>query len=221
MLSRPQVVMNSQEGRLPAGVRTLMGLRRISDATNGNVVWPIAYVLAGWIDRSGPGAGYTDTTPSADQLLAAYPDFTRGDSFHLQVTSSVAFANTIIAGAGITFAGTTAIAASSTRDFLVTLLSEPKRTRVAVASTTNANAVLTNVSVADASAIGIGMLATGVGIGASAIVTAINLSTNASAVPAVTTATVTLSVVSTATADNIAVTFTPNFEMRGVRTAGN
>jgi hypothetical protein len=211
MLSRPQVVQSGQEGRMPAGVRTLSGVRRISDATNGNVTWPVAYVLAGWIDRSGPGAGYGDTTPSADQILAAVPDLVRGDSFPLLVTSSVAFANTLVAGAGITFAGTTGVAASSTREYLLTLLSDNKRTRVAVASTTNADPKLTNMSIADIQNIGIGMLVTGTGIGASAVVSAINLSAG----------TVTLSVNSTATADNVAVTFTPNIEMRGLRTAGN
>lgn len=211
MLSRPQVVMNSQETRMPAGVRMLGFARRTADATVGNVVWPVGYLLGGWIDRSGPGAGYADTTPSADQILAAMPELVRGDNFPLLVTSSVAFANTIVAGAGITFAGTTAVAASSTRTYLLTLLSEPKRTRVCVGSTTNANAVLTNLSDADLANIGVGMLVTGVGIGASAVVLAINLSAR----------TVTVSVNSTATADNIAVTFTPNFEMRGISVAGN
>lgn len=217
MLARPQVVMNGQEGRMPAGVRLMAFVRRTADSTAGNVVWPVAYVLGGFIDRTGPGAGYADTTPSADQILAAVPDLVRGDSFPLLVCSNVAFANTIVAGAGITFAGTTLIAASSTREYLMTLLSDNKRTRVAVGSTTNASGNLTNISIADASAIGIGMLVTGTGIGASAVVTSINLSTQ----NGVSTAIVTVSVVSTATADNVAITFTPNIEMRGLRTAGN
>jgi hypothetical protein len=211
MLVRPTGMINGGERPFAAGYRPLAGRRRVTDSTNGNITLPVAGFLAGWIDRSGPGAGYADTTPTADQLLAALPELMRGDSFDLLVTSSVAFANTIAAGTGITLAGTTSVAASSTREYLLTLLSEPKRTRVCVASTTNANAVLTNMSQDDMKNLGVGMLATGTGIGASAAVLAINL----------TAGTVTLSVNSTATADNIAVTFTPNFEMRGIRTAGN
>src|SRR4051812_49410088 len=121
--------MNGQEGPAPAGVRTFCGCVRTADATNGNVTWPVAYVLGGWIDRTGPGAGYADVTPSADQLLAALPDLTRGDNFSLLVSSNVAFANTIVAGTGIVFAGTTAVAASSVREYMIQLTSEPKRTR--------------------------------------------------------------------------------------------
>lgn len=211
MLTRPNTRLFGQDQCNAAGYRLLSGRRRVTDATAGNITLPVAGFLAGWIDRSGPGAGYADTTPTADALLAALPDLTRGDSFDLLITSSVAFANTIAAGTGITLAGTTSVAASSTREYLLTLLSEPKRTKVIQLSTTNANAVLTNGAISELDDIGVGMLVTGTGIGASAVVTAVNL----------TLGTVTVSVNSTATADNIAVTFTPNFEMRGIRTAGN
>lgn len=212
MLGRPMLRLNGGEMNAAAGYRGLSGVRRTADATAASITMPVAAFLSGWLDRSGPGAGYGDTTPSADQLLAALPDLTRGDSFGMLITSSVAFANTVVAGAGITLAGTTAVAASSAREYLVTLLSEPKRTRVCVGSTTNASAVITNLSDADLANIGVGMLATGTGIGAAPnAVLAVNL----------TARTVTLAVVSTATADNIAITFTPNFELRGIRVAGN
>jgi hypothetical protein len=211
MLGRPNLRVNGGEIPGQAGYRSLAGRRRVTDATNGNITLPVAGFLAGWIDRSGPGAGYADTTPSADALIAALPDLMRGDSFDLMITSSVAFANTIAAGTGITLAGTTSVAASSTREYLLTLLSEPKRTRVAVGSTANANAVLTNLSAADLAAIGPGMLVSGTNIPAGASVLAVNNTNN----------TVTISANATGAGDNIALTFTPNFEMRGIRTAGN
>lgn len=211
MLARPSATQSGQEGRLPAGVRLLSGRRRIADATAASITWSVNYVLAGWLDRSGPGAGYGDTTPSADQLLAALPDLVRGDSFDLLVTSSVAFANTIVAGAGITLAGTTAVAASSTREYMLTLTSEPKRTRVCVGSTTNASAVLTNLSDVDLQNIGVGMGVSGTNIPASTTILAVNL----------TARTVTMSANATGTGDNIAITATPQFELRGLRTAGN
>jgi hypothetical protein len=211
MLGRPNLRVNGGEIPGNAGYRSLSGVRRYADATAGNITITAAMFLAGWLDRSGPGAGYADTTCTADQLLAALPDLMRGDSFSMLISSSVAFANTIAAGTGMTLAGTSGVAASSTREYLITLLSEPKRTRVCVGTTTNANAVLSNIPAADIKELGVGMLVTGTGVGASAKVTAVNLSAG----------TVTVDVNSTATADNIALTFTPNFEMRGIRTAGN
>jgi hypothetical protein len=171
----------------------------------------VAYILAGLLDRSGPGAGYADVTPSADQMLAALPDLVRGDSFTFQIRDSAGFANTIVAGAGITLAGTTAVAASNTREYLMTLLSDNRaRASVLVALPTLTRCLPTSPMLI-CSNIGIGMLVTGTGVGASAVVTAINL----------TLGTVTVTVNSTATADNIALTFTPNFEMRGLGTRAN
>lgn len=212
MLSRAQVVQNGNECRASAGIRTLAGVVVTQDATAGNITWTAASVMGGYLIRTGPGAGYGDTTPSADQLVAAYPELTRGDSFTFLCSSGVAFANTVVAGAGITLAGTSGVAASSVREYLVTLLSGGNRTRVAVGSTTNASAVISNLSATDIQNISVGMLATGTGVGAAPnAVLAVNLSNN----------TVTLAVVSSATADNIAVTFTPNFEFRGMRTSTN
>ncbi len=211
MLGRPMIRLGGGVMPAQAGYRELLQVRRVTDATAGNITLPVAGFLAGWIDRSGPGAGYGDTTPTADQLLAALPELTRGDSFSLLISSSVAFANTLVAGSGVVFAGTSGVAASSTREYLVTLTSEPKRAVTISGSTLNASGVLSNFTEAQLSTIGVGMAVTGTGVGASAKVTAVNL----------TARTVTVDVVSTATADNIALTFTPQFEMRGIRTAGN
>lgn len=196
---------------LQAGYRPLSGVRQYADSTAGNITITAAMFAAGWLHRTGPGAGYGDTTATADQLLAAFPDLTRGDTFEMMISSGVAFANTIAAGTGVTLAGTTVVAASSLRRYLMTLTSEPKRTVTVSGSTTNANAVLTNISQANLANIGVGMGVSGTGIGASAKVLAVNL----------TAGTVTLDVNSTATADNVGITFTPQFEMRGMYVAGN
>lgn len=211
MLGRAILRLSGGEMPAQAGYRPLSGMRRTTDATAGNITLPVAGFLGGWIDRSGPGAGYADATPSADALLAALPDLTRGDSFTFMLTSSVAFANTITAGTGVTLAGTTQVAASSTREYLVTLTSEPKRTKIGAGSTTNASAVLTNIPITDLDDIGVGMGVSGTNVPASTTVLAVNLSAG----------TVTMSANATASGDNIAFTFTPQFEMRGIRTAGN
>lgn len=211
MLTRANARLFGQDQNNAAGYRTLSGRRRVSDATAASITWPVNYVLAGWIDRSGPGAGYGDTTPSVDQILAAVPDLTRGDTFDLVVTSSVAFANTIVAGTGVTLAGTTAVAASSMRMYQLTLTSEPKRTRVFSASTTNASANLTNIALADLQNVGVGMVVTGTNIAGGTTIVAVDL----------TNLRVVMSANATGTADNVAVTATPQMEMRGMWGAGN
>jgi hypothetical protein len=211
MLGRPQLRVYGAEIPGSAGYRSLSGRRRLSDATAGNITLPVAGLLAGWIDRSGPGAGYADVFPAADAILAALPDLTRGDSFDVIITSSVAFANTITAGTGITLAGTTSVAASSGRQYLITLLSEPKRSRVMPGSTTNASPTLTNIATSELANIGVGMLVTGTNVPAATSVVGVNLATG----------TVTMSANATGTADLTAFTFTPQFEVRGMFVAGN
>lgn len=210
MLGRPLLRVNSSGQMAQAGYRPLGLFRAFLETTAGTMTLTAAHIGAGWVVRSGQAGAIADVLPTVDQLLAAFPELTRGDTFTWSLTSTTANANTIVAGTGITLAGTTAAAASSTRDYLFTLTSEPKRTSTIVGSTTNASGVLSNFTDAQLSTIGVGMAVTGTGIGASALVTAVNL----------TNRTVTVSVVSTATADNIGITFTPQMEVRGIRTAG-
>lgn len=210
MLGRLMLRLFGGTNAAAAGYRP-MGLRRVAlDATAASVTLTPAQLASGYVLRSGQTAAIGDTLPSADALLAAFPDMTRGDTFDFMLGEAEAFANTIVAGTGITLAGTTAVAASSVREYLFTLTSEPKRKVTIPGSTTNASAVLSNFTETQLSTIGVGMGVTGTGIGASAKVIAINL----------TAKTVTLDVNSTATADNIGITFTPQFECRGIRTAG-
>lgn len=211
MLARPNARLFGQDQANAAGYRLLSGRRRSADATAGNITITAAMVAGGYLSRTGPGAGYADATPSADSMLATFPDLTRGDSFDFLLSSGVAFANTITAGAGVTLAGTTAVSASSCREYLITLTSEPKRTRVCVGTTTNASAALSNISIADLSNVGVGMGVSGTNVPASTTIIAVNL----------TLGTATMSANATGTGDNIALTFTPQFEWRGIRESAN
>lgn len=86
-----------------------------------------AALVGGVILRSGPGGAYNDTTATATEILAAYPGARVGTSFEFTHVNGVAFAATIVAGAGITLAGVTANAASKVRTYLavVTNVSTP------------------------------------------------------------------------------------------------
>ena len=75
-------------------------------------------MVGGVITRSGSIAAYTDTTDTATAIIAAIPLAVVGTSFALRITNTVAFIDTIAAGVGVTLAGTTAIAASTFRDFV-------------------------------------------------------------------------------------------------------
>lgn len=210
MLGRAQLRTMGAETPQASGYRPLSGRRRIADATAGNITIPVAALLAGWLDRSGPGAGYADAFPSADAILAAVPELSLGDSFEFWISSSVAFANTVTAGTGITLAGTTAVAASSMRTYLATVLSVPFRSRIIPGTTTNASPILTAMAVEELKNIGPGMLVTGTGITGGTTVQSVNLSNG----------TVTLSANATATGALVALTFTPQIEIRGVGVSG-
>lgn len=89
-------------------------------ATVGTVL-TAAQMLTGNILRSGPAAAYTDTTDTAAAIVASIPGAQIGMGYELSIANTVAFAATIAAGAGVTLAGTTALAASSSRKFVVTI----------------------------------------------------------------------------------------------------
>lgn len=173
------------------------------NATAGAATLTAQQVMAGVLNRTGPGAGFVDTWPSADQIIAAMENPQVGDSWPLTYRNAVAFAMTFGAGTGIVSGiGTLGVAASSTKLYRHTILAN-KRTAIGVVSTTNVNAVLTNVPKDFIKNVMPGMGATGVGIGASAVVLGVSEEAQ----------TITLSVNSTATADNIAVTFFPRVRL--------
>lgn len=101
-------------------------------ATVGTGVLSGAAIATGIIRRTGSTAGYADVFDSAANILAALAgsnpvgaDVVPGSSFRLLVQNTVAFADTVAAsadGTTVLGTGTTAIAASTWREFLVTIL---------------------------------------------------------------------------------------------------
>lgn len=177
------------------------------NTTAGSATLTALQIMAGVLNRTGPGAGFTDTWPSADSIIANMENPQVGDSFLLVYRNGVAQAMTFAAGTGIVSGiGTLSCAASSTKLYLHTLLST-KRSTIKVCTTTNANAVLTNVRDADLKDVMPGMGATGTNIGASAVVLGVSQGTTPD------TGTITLSVNSTASGDNQAVTFFPRVQL--------
>ena len=191
----------------PAGERLLSQSTLVADATAGASTISVAALLAGITQRTGPGAGYTDTFPSAANLLAAQPDLSIGDSFEYTFRNTVAFAMTAAAGEGVVLGTNVDIAASTVRDYAITILSNGPR-QIASGNLTNASATVTGIPLSVAAQIQPGQGVTGTGVPANTTVLSVNANTG----------TVVLSQAATATATN-ALTFFPRYQVQGIRSA--
>jgi len=81
-------------------------------------------IVSGVVLRSGPTGAYSDTTDTAAAILAYIGDSVAvGQSFDFTIVNGVAFAETIVAGVGVTLAGVTVNAASAIRMYRCTVTS--------------------------------------------------------------------------------------------------
>lgn len=88
-------------------------------STAGDGTLTAAGIVAGLIMRTGPSGAYNDTTATATDILALLDGPAVGDSWEFTHVNGVAYACTVVAGAGVTLAGTTANAASKVRRYHV------------------------------------------------------------------------------------------------------
>lgn len=208
-LVTPTVKENCFERRVSVGDVISLGEVIGSLATIGAGTLTAA-LLTGYsiLSRTGPTAAYIDTTDTATNIIAAVAVNNQtpmpGTTWRQRILNTVAFINTYTAGTGVTLAGITAIAASSWRDYLITLTNTTPAS-IASAATTNASAVITGMDATETALVSPGMSVTGTGIGASAVVLSVQPGIG-----------VTLSVVSTATAPLVAVTFSPTVTITGL-----
>lgn len=191
----------------PVGVQTLAQLQLIADATVGASTISVAALLAGVTQRSGPGAGYTDTFPSADSVLQAQPELGVGDSFTYMFRNTVAQAMTAGAGEGVVLGTNVDIAASLVREYLITILGIGPR-QIFQGTTTNANPTITGIPLANAALLKPGQGVTGTGIAANSYIVAVNQATG----------TLTMNQNATASA-TVAVTSFPRYQVQGLRSA--
>lgn len=91
--------------------------------TVGNGILTAAALVGGLITRTGPVAAFSDTTASAALIVAAIPGAFVGQSFPVTIKNGTAFAQTLLAGAGVTLPPTIVIPANSAGTYLVTLTS--------------------------------------------------------------------------------------------------
>lgn len=86
---------------------TDLGVLEVSTSisTAGAGTLNAAAIVGGVISRSGPTGAYSDATDTAANIIAALPNSDVGQSWELTIVNTVAFAETITAGAGVTLAG--------------------------------------------------------------------------------------------------------------------
>jgi len=94
---------------------------KVAISTVGAGALTAAAIVSGLIMRTGPTGVYNDTTATATEILAAMDSPAVGDTFDFVHVNGVAFAATIVAGTGVTLAGTTANAASKVRMYRLTV----------------------------------------------------------------------------------------------------
>lgn len=79
-----------------------------------------AALVGAVITRSGSTAAYTDTTGTAADIIAALPNANIGQSWEVTIKNTVAFAETVAAGAGVSLSGQVIIPPNSAGRFLLT-----------------------------------------------------------------------------------------------------
>jgi len=217
MQVRPQVYAGGLATKAGPGMPLMEQLSPAYNATAAGTTLTANELLSGWLIRSnGGGAIYTDVLPTTDSIISALlasgaaPQV--GDCLRFIFQNTIAYAATITLGSGmVAGSGTvTAVAASVTRIFFLTLLATKPTVTLPGVTTTSGNKILSNISAADLAKIMPGMAVTGTGIGASALVVGV----------APDAGTCTVDVNSTASADNIAVTFAPRLRIDSIGVLG-
>lgn len=84
----------------------------------------ITYTASQFVDsvllsRSGPAGPFSDTTPTAAQIVAAIPGCEVGTGYSFYIRNTTAQTLTLVAGTGVTLAGTTTVAGTKTRFYIV------------------------------------------------------------------------------------------------------
>ena len=98
---------------LRQGDGILANISVVEVTTDTNQTLSIEQIAGGAINYTGFTAGRNLTTPTAAQILAAYPDMDIGDSFSFLVSIQDGFAGTWVAGDSVTLRGRATTPASS------------------------------------------------------------------------------------------------------------
>src|SRR5438309_596389 len=157
---KPLVSDGALNRQVQAGV-VVGGAEIINNLTTvGAGTLTAALLLGGIINRTGPTAGYIDTTDTAANIIAALISqysyqaantglsggvaASVGLSTRLRFINTVAFANTTAAGTGVTLVNAS-VSASSVKEFLIQITNGTPQ-QIFAANQVNATAVITGLS---------------------------------------------------------------------------
>lgn len=101
----------------------LAHLRRTDQATDSNQVIAAAAIQGGLYSRSGTNTNRTDTTDTAANIIAVFPEMDIGDVFMFSVSNPTAGSLTIAGGTGVTASGNLVVPTLTHRLFMFTLTS--------------------------------------------------------------------------------------------------
>lgn len=177
-----------------------------------------AQITNGILVRTGPSAGFVDTTATAAEIIsqllanqqylgggAQTPQgIDRGLTLRLRYLNTVAYAATLAAGTGVDLMGNTGVNSLSVKEFLLTIKNGTPQ-QVLAGNTTSASTSVGGLTAAQLQNLTPGMLVSGTGIPGGASVASQNLNGN-----------LVLSTAATATGSAVALTFNPNVELLGL-----
>lgn len=177
-----------------------------------------ANMLADVLVRTGPTAGFTDTLPSAADIINAIIANTQysgsgaqtpngvdpGTTLRIRYLNTVAYAGTLAAGTGVTLSGSTGINASSVKDYLLRINNGTPQ-QVLAANTTSASSLCGGLTAAQLQLLTPGMNISGTGIPSGAKVISQNLNGN-----------LVMNTTATATGSLVALTFNPDVTLVGL-----
>lgn len=175
-----------------------------TNTTAGSATLSVLSLIKGILRRTGPGAGFTDTFPTADSLLAADPDLNVGDSFDFTYINGVAQAMTAAAGEGVVLGSNVNVAASLVRRYLITVLGIGPRQNF-IGTMVNGTPIISGVPTAVVAACQPGQGLSGTSIAAGAYIVAVNSATGL----------ITMSANATGSTTNAVTTF-PRYQLDGI-----
>lgn len=191
--------------------------------TAGAGVWTAGIITTGIIRRTGPGAGYADTSDTALAILSALAGnspsglIVPGNTFRMRFINTVAFAMTFTRGAGVLAGlGTLDCAASLWREYLWTITNTTPQYILSCATTNGSPTVTFNLPPgrssypqgSDPASVNITPGATVTGTGIPADTTVLGVTQGLGGITGIT-----LSANATATNNPVALTFGPTMKI--------
>jgi hypothetical protein len=203
--------------------------------TVGAGTWLAAQIASGIITRSGPVAGYTDTTDTANNILTALAgngsaaDLQQGSTFRMLFVNTVAQLMTLAAGTGVTLdttngTGVVNCAASLVREYLFTINNNSPETTQQCNFLTTTKIINFNLRSGESARPMQGSNGSGLAITSGMIVSGTNIAAGTKVVGLIAgqggITGVTVDTNTTGTQTNTAVTFSPSITISSLGTRG-